>query len=225
MMKILPKLLLFLCAVALLLGLGLYAIGMKHTTNRTEITFMVKADSTGMVTPETRAMADSIVGVLTKDEQLLADKYQYVIDQQAKTQDFLAIGGILLGIIVSILGFFGYDKMQAIEDKAKDLAESSAKKAFSEELKELQQKHNQEYLLGTVKPTVSKEIEEAMVSFTDQKVAQIDEIEKKINLLEPVVAELNRRIKPQGTPLGNPSQPQPEPQPFGNKPVSKGGES
>ena len=126
---------------------------------------------------------------------------------------------------MSILGFFGYDKMQAIEDKAKDLAESSAKKAFSEELKELQQKHNQEYLLGTVKPTVSKEIEEAMVSFTDQKVAQIDEIEKKINLLEPAVAELNRRIKPQGTPLGNPSQPQPEPQPFGNKPVSKGGES
>lgn len=179
MMKSLPKLLLFLCAVALLLGLVLYATGMKHTTNRTEITFMVKADSTGMVTPETRAMADSIVGVLTKDEQLLADKYQYVIDQQAKTQDFLAIGGILLGIIVSIVGFFGYDKMQAIEDKAKDLAESSAKKAFSEELKELQQKHNQEYLLGTVKPTVSKEIEEAMASFTDQKVAQIDEIEKK----------------------------------------------
>lgn len=87
-MKSLPKLLLFLCAVALLLGLVLYATGMKHTTNRTEITFMVKADSTGMVTPETRAMADSIVGVLTKDEQLLADKYQYVIDQQAKTQDF-----------------------------------------------------------------------------------------------------------------------------------------
>ena len=49
MMKILPKLLLFLCAVALLLGLVLYATGMKHTTNRTEITFMVKADSTGMV--------------------------------------------------------------------------------------------------------------------------------------------------------------------------------
>lgn len=88
-MKSLPKLLLFLCAVALLLGLVLYATGMKHTTNRTEITFMVKTDSTGMVTPETRAMADSIVGVLTKDEQLLADKYQYVIDQQAKTQDFL----------------------------------------------------------------------------------------------------------------------------------------
>ena len=37
MMKILPKLLLFLCAVALLLGLVLYAIGMKHTTNRTEV--------------------------------------------------------------------------------------------------------------------------------------------------------------------------------------------
>ena len=126
---------------------------------------------------------------------------------------------------LSTVGFLGYDKMQAIEDKAKDLAESSAKKAFSEELKELQQKHNQEYLIGTVKPTVSKEIEEAMVSFTDQKVAQIDEIEKKINLLEPAVAELNRRIKPQGTPQGTPSQPQPEPQPFGNKPVSKGGES
>lgn len=43
--------------------------------------------------------------------------------------------------------------------------------------------------------------------------------------MEPAVAELNRRIKPQGTPLGNPSQPQPEPQPFGKKPVSKGGES
>lgn len=80
-------------------------------------------------------------------------------------------------------------------------------------------------MIGTVKPTVSKEIEEAMVSFTAQKVAQINEIEKKINLLEPAVAELNRRIKPQGTPLGNPSQPQPEPQPFGKKPVSKGGES
>ena len=91
--------------MALLLGLVLYATGMKHTTNRTEITFMVKADSTGMVTPETRAMADSIVAVLTKDEQLLADKYQYVIDQQAKTQDFLAIGGILAQLQISVAYF------------------------------------------------------------------------------------------------------------------------
>lgn len=215
MMKSLPKILLFLCAVALLAGLVIYAVGMKHTINRAEVTFVIKADSTGRVTSESKALADSVIGVLSKEEHILSDKYQYVIEQQSKTQDFLAIGGILLGIIVSIVGFFGYDKMQAIEEKAHTIATNSANQAFSDELKMLQEKHNLEYLEKTVKPHVNKQVEEAITSFIEEKASQIDDIEQKVNILVPAVANLSKRIKSHGQPVGGTSQPQPEPQPFG----------
>lgn len=216
MMRNLPKILLFLCAVALLVGLVIYAAGMKHTTNRAEITFVIKTDTDGDVTSESKALADFVIEVISKEEHILSDKYQYVIEQQAKTQDFLAIGGILIGIIVSIVGFFGYDKMQAIEEKAHDIATNSAKQAFSEELKVLQEKHNLEYLEKTVKPHVNKQVEESIASFIGEKASQIDNIEQKVNVLEPAVSELSRRVKPHGQPTGGASQPQPEPQPFGN---------
>ena len=53
-------------------------------------------------------------------------------------------------------------------------------------------------------------------AFIGEKASQIDNIEQKVNVLEPAVSELSRRVKPHGQPTGGASQPQPEPQPFGN---------
>lgn len=80
----------------------------------------------------------------------------------------------------------------------------------------LQEKHNLEYLEKTVKPHVNKQVEESIASFIGEKASQIDDIEQKVNLLVPAVADLSRRVKPHGQPTGGTSQPQPEPQPFGS---------
>lgn len=62
-MKNLPQKLLFLCAVALLAGLVIYAAGMKHTINRSEMIFVIKTDTVGNVTAASKTLADCNPGV------------------------------------------------------------------------------------------------------------------------------------------------------------------
>ena len=57
-MKNLPQKLLFLCAVALLTGLVIYAAGMKHTINRSEMIFVIKTDTVGNVTATSKTLAE-----------------------------------------------------------------------------------------------------------------------------------------------------------------------
>ena len=72
---------------------------------------------------------------MQRREQLLANKYQYVIEKRAIEDSLFSIGSILVGIIIAILGFFGFKSFQTIEEKAHQIAKETAKTTAKETAK------------------------------------------------------------------------------------------
>lgn len=193
-MKIWAKTILAICTLALIVVLVRYAFAINHTTNHYTIEYTITTDSLGHVSTESRALADSIIYEIQKQEHLLEDKYEHVIDQQSNTQDLLAIGGVLLGIIVSIVGFFGYSTMQSIEEKAEAKADDAAKDAYNKTIKSMQEKGFKEYLENNAKPEVDKRIQEALNKFEGEKTAGIDDLQERMGVTENALKGLCKKV-------------------------------
>lgn len=192
-MKNWSKIILTTCTLALIGVLVQYAFKINHTTNHYTIEYTITTDSLGHVSTESRALADSIIHEIQKQEHLLEDKYEHVIDQQSNTQDLLAIGGVLLGIIVSIVGFFGYSTMQSIEEKAEAKANDAATDAYNKTIKSLQDKGFKEYLEDKAKPEVDKKIQEALNKFEGDKTASIDDLQARMGYAETALKGLCKK--------------------------------
>ena len=117
---------------------------------------------------------------IRKQEHLLEDKDEHSINHQTNTQDLLAMGGVIMGIIVSLVGFFGYSTMQSIEEKARKIATDAANDAFNKQLEDLQNKAFKKYLEDKAKPEVDKKIEEALNKYEGDKSASIDDLTKRM---------------------------------------------
>ena len=96
------------------------------------ISYIFQTDTTGIIIPASRALADSVLNEMDKHEQRIADKYEYIIEQRSNIEDYLTWGGILLTVIASIFGFFGYKSLHDIQEKIVKQVEPSAEKAAEE---------------------------------------------------------------------------------------------
>lgn len=211
-MKTWTNIILAVCSLALIVVLVRYAFTLNHTTNHYTIEYTIKTDSLGRVSTESRALADSIINEIQKQEHLLEDKYEHVIDQQSNTQDLLAIGGVLLGIIVSIVGFFGYSTMQSIEEKAETKANDAATDAYNKTIKSLQEKGFKEYLENKAKPEIEKKIQEALNKFEGDKTASIDDLQERMGVTENALKGLCKKAPK--TEQKDEQEVQPEPNAF-----------
>jgi hypothetical protein len=190
--------LLLLCVIAFLVAIILYASKINHNALHYTIDYTISTDSLGCVTNESRELADSIVSVIKYHDRMIEEKYQYFIEQQSNTQDLFTVGGIILGIIVSLVGFFGYSTMQSIEEKAKTIAGKAAKESFNEEFVTLKEFHNKEYLNGVVKPFVEKQFDDARNKYWNDVGSRLESTENDVSLLKNAVANIDKKIgKPQ----------------------------
>ena len=136
---ILSSIIVFACTLGLLFLLGKWGCWVKeHNDNKKipeYISIQFDPGSSVIMTEETRtAIVESLNNIMLQREQILANKYQYIIDKRAFEDSLLSVGRILIGIIIAVLGFFGYKSFQSIEDKAKktaEAAETAASKAAS----------------------------------------------------------------------------------------------
>lgn len=122
---------LFLCVAASLTAVVIFAYGKSIVEDEKDvkITYLFQTDTLGGVTPASRMFADSVLHEMDKHEQRIADKYEYIIEQRSNIEDYLTWGGILLTVVVSIFGFFGYKSLHDIEGKLVKQIEPSAQKA------------------------------------------------------------------------------------------------
>lgn len=122
---------LFLCVVTSLTAVVFFTYGKSiiEEEKDVKITYIFQTDTLGVVTPESRMFADSVLHEMSKHEQRIADKYEYIIEQRSNIEDYLTWGGILLTIVVSVFGFFGYKSLHDIERKLVKQIEPSAQKA------------------------------------------------------------------------------------------------
>lgn len=91
---------------------------------RIEIT---ASDSLRMANYLSKEQADSLITIVKRHERELAERYQYALEQKMDQDQYLSFGTFLVGVVLSIFGFFGYKSIKSIEEKANKDAERAAK--------------------------------------------------------------------------------------------------
>ena len=126
-------------------------------------------------------VVDSLNYVIQNYERMLESKYKYVIDQKEKDDYLLSAASIVIGIIVSILGFFGFKNFQSIEEKAKNIAEEKAEEYLKDNMKFSLSKVVDETYLVQIKDTVTKSIEDGIVKKLNNELDKLGQFEKTSN--------------------------------------------
>ena len=73
-----------------------------------------------------QSVVDSINTIITQHENSLKEHYRYLLEKRDWDDSIITIGSLLVGIIISILGFFGFRSFKSIEEKATLVAEEKA---------------------------------------------------------------------------------------------------
>lgn len=120
---------LFIVVAAVSVAFFSYGRAILDEEKEVKISYVFQTDTLGFVTPQSRALADSVLYEMSKHEQRIADKYEYIIEQRLNIEDYLTWGGILLTVVISIFGFFGYKSLHDIQERILKHVEPSAQKA------------------------------------------------------------------------------------------------
>lgn len=187
---------LFLCVACAVASVGFFAFGKAVLNEEKEvnITYVFQTDTTGVVTPASRALADSVLYEMSKYEHRIADKYEYIIEQRSNIEDYLTWGGILLTVIVSIFGFFGYKSLHDIQEKIVKQVEPSARKAAEDKAEEVCGNKYQAY-----ETTANSKIKawKTMVNADIESQRTITEATLKENIKESINARSAKQMRNQ----------------------------
>lgn len=89
-----------------------------------------------------------------------------------------------MGIIVSMVGFFGYSTIQSIEEKAKKIGEDAAKDKFNDTNRELINKRFAELKTEKLWPEFNKRIDDKLNKFENKKMSDIDDLRIQIDSIQ-----------------------------------------
>ena len=169
--NIIASIILGLSAIILISLLWIWVIKVPKTDRIPgKITIELHSDSTLVMSAEDRTVIiDSLNTIMQRREQLLANKYQYVIEKRAIEDSLFSIGSILVGIIIAILGFFGFKSFQTIEEKAHQIAKETAKMTAKDTAKSAAK----ETAKMTAKETANSAAKET-AKYTAEEVAKIE---------------------------------------------------
>ena len=190
--NIIASIILGLSAIILISLLWIWVIKVPKTDRIPgKITIELHSDSTLVMSAEDRTVIiDSLNTIMQRREQLLANKYQYVIEKRAIEDSLFSIGSILVGIIIAILGFFGFKSFQTIEEKAHQIAKETAKTTAKETAKstaeEVAKIEAQNYLNKNIRSNVNSAIQENFLAEIKNSIAEslksdiIDQLREEI---------------------------------------------
>lgn len=97
---------------------------------------VVTSDSLSQKNYLSKEQADSLIEVVKHHEQELAERYQYALEQKINQDQYYSLGTFVVGVILSLFGFFGYKSMKSIEEKANKDAERAAKQTSEDVTKD-----------------------------------------------------------------------------------------
>ena len=165
------------CAVTFLLILaffGHYVFIKKPVAQQVRIC-VVESVSDSLSCEESRASTDSLVNLIIAHEQLLSEKYQYFLEKKDYEDSMLTFGAMLLGIVATIAGFFGYTSIKAIKDEALLRAESTA----HEETKKYMQENVQALVYNASEKIFNSDAAKAMEERLKIRLNELFEAKKK----------------------------------------------
>lgn len=142
---------LFLCIVVAAVTVAFFSLdrAILNEEKEVKISYVFQTDTLGTVTPQSRALADSVLYEMSKHEQRIADKYEYIIEQRSNIEDYLTWGGILITVVISIFGFFGYKSLHDIQERILKHVEPSAQKAAEDKAEKICRSKHDAYVTRT----------------------------------------------------------------------------
>ena len=118
--------------IALLLALLCVMVWRASNNNpdvyRVIVTTDVLPDSLKAYNYMSREQADSLIEVVRSYDEQLTQKYQYLVEQKEQDSQVFYWGSLIVGIVIAVFGWFGFQSFTTIEDKAKSRAAKVADK-------------------------------------------------------------------------------------------------
>ena len=209
--EIAATVILMISVICIVVAIVIFAIGSKREVIQHEYTYTIKVDSTGNVNPAAQMQVDSIITTIKKHEQIIKDRYDYVLEQRENSQNYLTVGGIFVTVILSIFGFFGYKSFKSIEEdakvQAKKIAEDNTEKIAEEkatsvatklnnklnnELKREQKETLRSFKKEDIPDMVTKAVEHKFESMVGNKMSMVEEVIGRLPEIEKDITQLKR---------------------------------
>lgn len=152
---------------------------------------------------------DSLINAVVDYDAQLTQKYQYLVEQKEQDSQVFYWGSLIVGIVVAVFGWFGFQSFTTIEDKAKKKAEqiayktarSASNKFLKSEGKKIvdsSAKKVQEDSVKNVKGQVLEELNSIIEERIDlhNQDSTISDLEKRIEYLEnSVIPEIDKSVR------------------------------
>lgn len=122
--------------IALIFAAGMFLCKYPKQQKVDSIEMHLKIDSNGVCSNETKIMVDSLITIINSQNNVLKQKYDHLIQQKADEETLFTFIGVVISIIISVFGFFGYRSFKSIEDTAVSNAQGMARKKLDEEMKD-----------------------------------------------------------------------------------------
>ena len=127
--------------------------------------------------------ADSLSSVMKRQERMLEDKYQYALDQKMNEDRYFSIGTFVVGVVISVFGFFGFKSLKSIEEKAKEdsqrlatkISEDVTKEYLKQRLQGLVTIESEKILKSSAAESLKKEILDSVYKKYDEKFNSLSE--------------------------------------------------
>ena len=100
-----------------------------HPVHEVSIQIQIPQDSLAIeqVLKDNDSRMRVLVDELNNQSEEISKKYELLVKSQETESDFFRLLSCLVAFVVALLGFLGYKTIKDIEDKAKSLAETTAK--------------------------------------------------------------------------------------------------
>ena len=184
---------LLLCIVAILwCGVLLVNNNSKQTIVKHKIQLAVLPDTLGIIPKDVHLAVDSLQAYIQTTEQRITDRYEYFLEQKSEENVLFSIGSVILGVFISILGFFGYKSFKDIEVNAEDHARVIAADAAEKYLR-----NNLPTYVDTKLTSITNNLNKTVNLMVQENVkseisAVMEEIKEDIDLLKMYVNEQNK---------------------------------
>lgn len=158
---------------------------------------------------------DSLIHAVREHELALDEKYQYLVDSRQEEDRFKTWGALIVGVIVSICGFWGYKSLKDLRDDIKENTEKTSELAVNSYLeKNLQNKVNESlnsslrsdivdiiktHVFNTLNssedPIVNSKVRDALESDSFERELKKKIHDEVVNVVEDMILQYNKSLK------------------------------
>lgn len=132
---------------------------------------------------------DSLISIVQNQERALSQKYQYVMEERAKEDSSKTLITFIVGVIISVCGFFGYKSFKDIKDHGAKIAENKAQEVAKNEITErlpdlLRQEmtnHYKDESLEVIEQRITQNLSNSFLTYIDTVVAEkVEDVKTEI---------------------------------------------